>query len=62
MALFRLTNASWAARSSNREARLRKIRARFRPLGAEPDVRAVYWKFLRATDFLTAEVAERQTR
>ena len=41
---------------------LKRMRARFRPPEAEPTARAVYSRFLRATDFLTAEVAERQTR
>jgi hypothetical protein len=62
MALFRLTSPAWEARSRNEGERLKRMRARFRPPGAEPTARAVYSRFLRATDFLTAEVAERQTR
>ena len=41
---------------------LSRVREKFRPPGPEPNLRAVYWRFLRATEFLTAEVAERQTR
>jgi hypothetical protein len=62
MAHIRLTNMTWEGQSRKRTARLRRMRTRFRRPGAEPTARAVYSRFLRATDFLTAEVAERQTR
>ena len=54
---------SWVqAKDTKRTGPLSRVRAEFRPPGPEPHLGAVYWRFLRATEFLTAEVAERQTR
>lgn len=61
-ARIRMSVAAWKADTASRGRRLSRVRATFRPPGREPSLRAVYWRFLRATEFLTAEVAERQTR
>jgi hypothetical protein len=54
--------AAWQKSALKRTQPLARVREQFRPPGPEVSLRAVYSKFLRATDFLTAEVAERQTR
>jgi hypothetical protein len=61
-AILAASFAAWQAHAAKRMSRLSRVRATFRPAGPEPNLRAVYWRFLRATEFLTAEVAERQTR
>jgi hypothetical protein len=61
-ALLDVSYGAWKAHVAKRMSRLSRLRAVFRPAGPEPNLRAVYWRFLRATEFLTAEVAERQTR
>ncbi len=54
--------ATWRTGALRRTKPLSRVREEFRPPGPEPNLGAVYWRFLRATSFLTAEVAERQTR
>jgi hypothetical protein len=62
MAAVQVSYAAWQAHVHKNAPRLSKMHTRFRPPGPEPHLRAVYWRFVRATSFLTAEVAERQTR
>ena len=54
--------ACWSAGALKRTKPLARVRALYRPHRREPSLAALYWRFLRATEFLTAEVAERQTR
>ena len=54
--------SAWRTGALRRTGPLSRVRAEFRPPGPERHLGAVYWRFLRATEFLTAEVAERQTR
>jgi hypothetical protein len=54
--------ACWQAGALKRTAPLARVRTLYRPHRPERSLAALYWTFLRATEFLTAEVAERQTR